>query len=138
MVEALFHLALVDGSIEIDDVNINTLGLHTFRQKISIIPQDPVLFNNGSLRNNLDPFDEKTDDEIWHVLEQVQLYLFHLGGIQSKLLRRISVLECSKNELSFMKNSCHHIQTNPWMEIKFMASKINISMPISRISLRLN
>jgi len=70
MLQALFQLAVVDGTIEIDDVNINDLGLHTFRQRISIIPQDPVMFV-GSLRNNLDPFDEKTDDEIWHVLEQV-------------------------------------------------------------------
>jgi ATP-binding cassette, subfamily C (CFTR/MRP), member 4 len=70
MIQAIFHLALVEGSIEIDDVNINSLGLHTFRQKISIIPQDPILFV-GSLRQNLDPFSEKNDDELWHVLEQV-------------------------------------------------------------------
>ena len=56
-------------------MNINNLGLHTFRQKISIIPQDPVLFV-GSLRHNLDPFDEKTDDEIWHVLEQVNILTY--------------------------------------------------------------
>lgn len=70
MIQAIFQLALVEGSIEIDDVNINSLGLHTFRQKISIIPQDPILFV-GSLRQNLDPFSEKNDDELWHVLEQV-------------------------------------------------------------------
>jgi ABC-type multidrug transport system fused ATPase/permease subunit len=68
--QAIFHLAVVDGNIEIDDVKLETLGLHTFRGKISIIPQDPVLFA-GTLRINLDPFDEKTDDEIWSVLEQV-------------------------------------------------------------------
>lgn len=75
MIQAIFHLALVDGEIEIDDVNINTLGLHTFRQRISIIPQDPILFV-GSLRENLDPFNEKNDDELWHVLEQVMLLIF--------------------------------------------------------------
>ena len=56
-------------------MNINNLGLHTFRQKISIIPQDPVLFV-GSLRHNLDPFEEKTDVEIWHVLEQVNILTY--------------------------------------------------------------
>lgn len=75
IIQAIFQLAHTDGTIEIDDVNINNLGLHTFRQKISIIPQDPVLFV-GSLRHNLDPFDEKTDDEIWHVLEQVNILLY--------------------------------------------------------------
>ncbi len=75
IIQAIFHLTHVDGDIEIDDVNINTLGLHAFRQKISIIPQDPILFV-GSLRENLDPFNEKSDDEIWHVLEQVILIFF--------------------------------------------------------------
>lgn len=87
MIQAIFQLALVDGEIEIDDVNINTLGLHTFRQRISIIPQDPILFV-GSLRENLDPFNEKNDDELWHVLEQVMLLifinpLFHLNSFGS-------------------------------------------------------
>lgn len=70
--QAVFQLAIIDGIIEIDDVDINSLGLHTFRQKISIIPQDPIMFV-GNLRKNLDPFDEKTDDQIWNVLEQVEL-----------------------------------------------------------------
>ena len=68
-------MAIIDGDIEIDDVNISSLGLHTFRQRISIIPQDPIMFV-GNLRKNLDPFDEKTDDEIWNVLEQV-IILIH-------------------------------------------------------------
>ena len=74
IIQAIFNLAIVEGEIEIDFVNIATLGLHTFRPKISIIPQDPVLFV-GSLRSNLDPFGDKSDDELWSVLEQVKTFL---------------------------------------------------------------
>lgn len=70
--QALFQLAITEGSIEIDNVELTRLGLHTFRQKISIIPQDPILFI-GTLRYNLDPFDERSDDEIWSALELVEL-----------------------------------------------------------------
>lgn len=72
IIPALFRFALNEGSIEIDDINIETLGLHDLRRAFSLIPYDPILFS-GSLRSNLDPFDEKTDDEIWEALEHVQM-----------------------------------------------------------------
>lgn len=85
--QALFQLAITEGTIEIDGIDLSILGLHTFRQKISIIPQDPVLFV-GTLRYNLDPFDEKTDDEIWSALQQVELKQVVktiVGGLMSKV-----------------------------------------------------
>lgn len=85
--QALFQLAITEGTIEIDGVDLCSLGLHTFRQKISIIPQDPVLFV-GTLRYNLDPFDEKNDEDIWEALEQVELkqtVKILTGGLQSKV-----------------------------------------------------
>lgn len=72
LTQALFEFAIVDGTIEIDEVPTSSLGLHTFRQKISIIPQNPTLFV-GNLRDNLDPTNKKSDDEIWRALEQVEL-----------------------------------------------------------------
>lgn len=70
IIQALFRLAKLDGVIQIDGIETNSLGLHDLRNKISIIPQDPVLFS-GTLRFNLDPFDERTDEQLWSVLSEV-------------------------------------------------------------------
>ena len=72
LLSVLFRLAEPYGSITIDGVETKSLGLHDLRKKISIIPQDPVLFS-GTIRYNLDPFDDYSDAELWAVLEQVQL-----------------------------------------------------------------
>ncbi|XP_060771637.1 ATP-binding cassette sub-family C member 2-like [Neoarius graeffei] len=61
-----------EGRIMIDGIDIATLGLHTLRSRLTIIPQDPVLFS-GTLRMNLDPFEMFSDEEIWKVLELAHL-----------------------------------------------------------------
>lgn len=60
------------GSISIEGIDIRTLGLHDLRSRISFIPQDPVLFK-GTVRDNLDPFNEHTDDQCHLALSQVRL-----------------------------------------------------------------
>lgn len=65
-------LEAAEGSVWIDGVPIAHVGLHTLRSRITIIPQDPILFP-GSLRMNLDMLQEHSDDAIWAALETVQL-----------------------------------------------------------------
>ncbi|XP_043270601.1 multidrug resistance-associated protein 1 isoform X1 [Venturia canescens] len=73
-----------NGQITIDGVDISKLGLHALRSRLTIIPQDPVLFS-GTLRLNLDPFDRHTDDEIWRALEHAHLKAFVKSGVSRKL-----------------------------------------------------
>ncbi|XP_053420094.1 ATP-binding cassette sub-family C member 4 isoform X2 [Nycticebus coucang] len=72
LIAALFRLSEPEGKIWIDKILTTEIGLHDLRKKMSIIPQEPVLFT-GTMRKNLDPFNEHTDEELWNALSEVQL-----------------------------------------------------------------
>ncbi|XP_011647242.1 multidrug resistance-associated protein 4-like isoform X2 [Pogonomyrmex barbatus] len=72
LIYALFHMAKLNGAIYIDNINTKKIGLHDLRNKISIIPQEPVLFS-ATLRDNLDPFHKFHDADLWSALEEVKL-----------------------------------------------------------------
>jgi ATP-binding cassette, subfamily C (CFTR/MRP), member 4 len=75
IIAALLRLAINRGLIEIDGINIESIGLHDLRRAFTIIPSKNVLFS-GTVRSNLDPFKEKTDDVIWESLDNVKLKHF--------------------------------------------------------------
>jgi ATP-binding cassette, subfamily C (CFTR/MRP), member 1 len=73
LIVALYRLAKIKrGHIEVDGVDCGNIGLHNLRSSMAIIPQEPVMFG-GTLRSNLDPFDEHSDEDLMDVLNKCLL-----------------------------------------------------------------
>ncbi|CAL5091324.1 unnamed protein product [Urochloa decumbens] len=94
LIQALFRI--VDpsiGQVLIDGTDICTIGLHDLRTRLSIIPQDPVMFQ-GTLRSNIDPLGEYSDEQIWEALDSC-----HLGDEvrKNELKLDSTVTESGKN-----------------------------------------
>eukprot|EP01100_Stratorugosa_tubuloviscum_P002782 TRINITY_DN165_c0_g2_i1.p1 TRINITY_DN165_c0_g2~~TRINITY_DN165_c0_g2_i1.p1 ORF type:complete len:1466 (-),score=614.85 TRINITY_DN165_c0_g2_i1:64-4461(-) len=81
---ALFRIIeSASGTIIIDGINVSEIGLFNLRSRLTIIPQDPVLFS-GTIRSNLDPFNQHSDEELWRALASANLSNF-INTLDAKL-----------------------------------------------------
>ncbi|KAK4768022.1 hypothetical protein SAY87_003163 [Trapa incisa] len=72
-IQTLFRIVdPVEGHIIIDGIDICSIGVHDLRSRLSIIPQDPTMFE-GTVRSNIDPLEEYTEEQIWEALDKCQL-----------------------------------------------------------------
>ena len=116
---ALFRIIeAFEGDINIDGIKTDTIGLYDLRHKLSIIPQDSQVFE-GTIRSNLDPNDEYSDDQIWKALE-----LSHLKDHVEKMYAERDVEESNDDS-----NGSTSLQQQP-RDVVHEAEKDRVETPL--------
>nr|XP_060609998.1 ATP-binding cassette sub-family C member 10 [Anolis sagrei ordinatus] len=98
---ALFRMVeLTGGQILLDNIDTSSVGLKELRSRLAIIPQDPFLFS-GTVRENLDPQGQHTDNDLYQVLEQchLQAVIKRMGGLDCELGERGKSLSVGQRQL---------------------------------------
>lgn len=111
--------AHTSGDIIIDGVSTSTLGLHELRSAIGIIPQEPSLFA-GSLRRNIDPFGEISDEELWQALDAACLKKAvedMSGGLNATISEEglLNFVLMAPNSWSLQTSYYQRKQHSPWL-----------------------
>ncbi|KAJ3652707.1 hypothetical protein Zmor_018649 [Zophobas morio] len=90
LISTLVRLYDFEGNIFIDNVDIKTLPVDFLRTKISVVPQEPTIFS-GTLRENIDPTRQHSDDDIWKAISTVNLSLFQ--NLDEKIDMNLSICQ---------------------------------------------
>lgn len=101
IIQAVYRfIEICGGKIYIDGIDISKIGLSALRSKISIIPQDPILFS-GTVRRNLDPFSAYPDADVWDAIDRAQLKskISQIGGLDGQIQEGGSNLSVGERQL---------------------------------------
>jgi len=102
LVKALFRVVeAAEGRILIDGVDISSMGLQKLRSSLAVVPQEPTVLD-GSVRQNLDPVNERTDEDLWRVLQKSGLKerIQQLnGGLEAEMGEGGSALSAGQRQL---------------------------------------